>query len=74
MADFTLTVPDTIAPLVTECLCLAGGHTPTGDAATDAATAKQVVIDWITQTVENVQTAQAPPPPPPAITPITGLS
>lgn len=71
--QFTLNIPSDLVSTVTECLCLAGGYTPTGDAATDDANAKKTVIAWITQTVANVQAAQNYTPPP-APKPISGLS
>lgn len=71
--QFVLNIPTDSLQTVTECLCKAGGHALTGDAATDQANAKQTVINFIVRTVQNVQAAESyTPPAPPA--PITGLS
>jgi hypothetical protein len=70
MASFTLNIPDELAPTVTTVLCQAGGY---ADITED--NAKKAVIDWITVTVHNVQTAQAQAKMvAPVVAPITGLS
>lgn len=66
MAQFTLTIPDANVTEVIESLCKAGGYDTVSDA-----NAKAAVIDWITQTVQNVQTQHVAPTVPP---PLTGLS
>lgn len=66
--QFVLNIPTGLVNQVTSALCAAGGF-----ADVTEANAKAAVIAWITQTVANVEAAQAYVPPP-APTPITGLS
>lgn len=64
--SFTLNIPSDQVTTVTEALCKAGGF-----AEVSEANAKQAVITWIVQTVQNVNTPAPVPVVPP---PITGLS
>ncbi len=58
MADFVLSIPDAEVATVIDCLCAAGGYPDVS-----IANGKKAVIDWITATVNNVQTTRAQPPP-----------
>lgn len=59
MATFSVTIPDTQITAVTAALCAAGGYALTGNTTTDTNNARQVVINFIQQTVLNVAMAQA---------------